>query len=195
MFGALTAIRAYPQAIPAISNVSPKSGLVGTSLLISGTNFNATAASNIFYSGAVQANVLSASTNSLTKTVPPGATYAPVTVTVIGLAAYSSQPFEPTFTGNCAAIGSSTFAAGFNLPTGNRPDRVVMADLDGDCRLDLVVDDGGAGVVSIYQNIGTNGVLDSNTFAAPIILSVASNGSPAGLSAADLNGDENWIWS
>ena len=67
MFGALAAIQAYPQAVPAISNFSPNSGSVGTSLIISGASFSATAASNIVYFGAVQAAVLSASTNSLTR--------------------------------------------------------------------------------------------------------------------------------
>jgi len=189
VFGALAATRAYPQAAPAISNINPNSGLVGTSLMISGTNFNATAASNIVYFGAVQATVLSASANSLTVAVPSGATYAPITVTVNGLTADASAPFLPTFAGNGAAIDGSTFTAGFTLPTASGPARVVMADLDGDGRPDLVVNDGSAGVFSIYQNIGINGVLNAGTFAAPITFSVASNSGPVGLVAADLNGD------
>ncbi len=141
MFGALAAIQAYPQAVPAISNFSPNSGSVGTSLIISGASFSATAASNIVYFGAVQAAVLSASTNSLTVAVPSGATYAPITVTVNGLTASASMPFMPTFAGNGSGITASSFGTPQNLATLNGPEQTVIADLDGDGKPDLIVAD------------------------------------------------------
>ena len=182
----LAATSAMP---PVITQVAPNVGLPGTSVTISGSNFSATAAADIVYFGAVQAAVSSASPTNLTAIVPSGATYAPITVTVNGLVAYSTAAFEPTFAGSGAAIDNSTFAPGFNLPTGNGPYRVVMADLDGDGRPDLVVVNGYDNTFSIYQNIGTNGGLNASSFAAPIVIPVASNASPAGLAAADVNGD------
>ena len=174
---------------PAIYNFSPASATNGAVVAIVGTNFSATAASNIVYFGAVQANVLAASPTSLTVTVPVGATYAPITVTANGYVAYAQAPFMPTFAGNGTAISSSTFATSFNLPTTNGPYRVVIADLDGDGRPDLVVDEYYAGTVSIYQSLGTTGLLSASSFAAPIVFSVASNSAPFGLTVADVNGD------
>ena len=193
MSGALAAIQAYPQAVPAISNFSPNSGSVGTSLIISGANFSATAASNIVYFGAMQAAVLSASTNSLTVTVPPGATYAPVTVTVGGLTAYSGQLFLPTFTGSGSNITSSSFAPSFTLPGADGPQSMVIADLDGDGKPDIAFVNGYNDVISIYQNISTNGaLLGAASFAPRLDLAPATNGVIGGsyrLRAVDLDGD------
>ena len=190
MFGALTAIRAYPQAVPSINNFGPNSGLAGTSLIISGTNFNATAASNIVFIGAVQATVSSASTSSLTVTIPPGATYAPVTVTVGGLTAYSGQLFLPTFAGSGSNITSSSFAPSFNLGTGGGPGSCVIADLDGDGKPDIALVSGDGNVVSIFQNVSTNGaLLGPASFAPRIDLPFPTNGTsgnPYRLRAVDL---------
>ena len=176
-------------AVPVISSFEPASGAGGTVVTISGNNFSPTTAANIVYFGAVQASVLSAGPTSLTVAVPTGATYAPITITVNGLVAYSSVSFEPTFAGSGAAIDSNTFAAGFNLPTPSGPYRTAIADLDGDGRPDVIVAGGTVGVISIYQNVGTNGVLNAGTFAAPVQISVGNNGSAAGLAVADVNGD------
>jgi hypothetical protein len=74
-------------SVPAIYNFAPASGTNGTTVTISGTNFSPTAAANIVYFGAVQANVVSASPTSLVVTTPACATYGPITVTVGGLVA------------------------------------------------------------------------------------------------------------
>ena len=78
---------------PTISSFSPASGPVGTSVTITGTNFNTTPSNNIVFFGAVKANVTAASATSLTVTVPLGVTYQPITVTVDGLTAYSNKSF------------------------------------------------------------------------------------------------------
>jgi len=193
MFGALAGIRAYPQPVPAISNFSPNGGLVGTSLMISGTNFNATAASNIVYFGAVRANVLSASANNLTVTVPGGATFGPVTVTVGGLTAYSGQLFEPTFTGNGSNITASSFAPSFNLGTGGGPSSSIIADFDGDGKPDIALVTSDNHSVAIFRNISTNGaLLGAASFAPRVDLPFPTNGTsgnPYRLRAVDLDGD------
>lgn len=65
---------------PTITNFSPTSGVVGTTVTITGTNFNATAAQNVVFFGASKATVTAASTTSLTVTVPTGATFQSITV-------------------------------------------------------------------------------------------------------------------
>ena len=146
-------------AVPVITSFSPAAGVAGSSVTISGLNFSPAAGSNTVYFGAVKATVVSASPTNLVVTVPVGATYAPITETVNGLVAYAEAPFEPTFTGNSAPIGVSSFAPGVNLATAGGPVRILMADLNGDGKLDLIAANFGSGNIYVYQNISTNGSL------------------------------------
>ena len=56
-------------AQPVIISFSPTSGPIGTTVIITGTNFNATAVNNVVYFGAVKATVTAATTTSLNVTV------------------------------------------------------------------------------------------------------------------------------
>jgi len=161
---------------------------VGAVVNVSGLNFDAVATNNVVHFGAVRAVVLVASATNLAVTVPAGATYAPVTETEHGLTATASDFFLPTFPG-AGGLTASSFAPQVVLGTGMRPSRVVIADIDGDGRPDLVVADYGDGAVWVYRNIGTNGVLAGATFAAPVILSAGPGCSLFGLAVADLDGD------
>ena len=58
---------------PTITSVAPIAGPIGTSVSISGTNFNPVPANNIVFFGGVRANVTAATTTSLTVTIPTGA--------------------------------------------------------------------------------------------------------------------------
>jgi len=167
--------------VPAIFNFSPATGTNGAVVAIAGTNFSANAAADIVYFGAVRANVLAAAPNSLIVTVPIGATYAPITVTVGGLIAYANAPFLVTFAGN----GSTALAPRLDLPVGDGPGFTAFADVDGDGKADLLVLS--SSVLSIYQNLGTNGTVTTNSFAPRVDLIL-----PAGLVAmtvADVDGD------
>ncbi|HSY16849.1 MAG TPA: immunoglobulin domain-containing protein, partial [Candidatus Acidoferrales bacterium] len=177
-------------SVPAIYNVSPASGTVGTAVTISGTNFSATSASNIVYFGAVQAHVVSATPTSLVATVPTSATYAPITVTVGGLTAYSSRPFEPTYVGSGSNITVSSFAPSFNIGTPNGPGQTVIADLDGDGKPDVIVADVYNNSISIFRNISTNGTLTAGSFAPRVDLAATlGTYSPDVIAVADVDGD------
>jgi hypothetical protein len=62
-------------AASSITSFTPATGAIGSSVTITGTNFNTTAAQNIVFFGATKAVVTAASATSLTVTVPLGATY------------------------------------------------------------------------------------------------------------------------
>jgi hypothetical protein len=180
-----------PPGVPFITGFSPATSFPGATVAIFGTNFSSTAAGNVVYFGAVRAPVVSASATSLTVTVPPGATLAPITETVGGLTAFSPALFLPTFPGDGSAINSSTFAPHQNLGTPNGPMQTVIADMDGDGKPDLVVANVYAHVISIFQNVGAPGSLGTNSFAARVDLPAlgGSSDNPIGLTVADVDGD------
>jgi hypothetical protein len=175
--------------VPVITAFSPQSGAAGTVVNISGLNFDPTPTNNIVYFGAVRATVITASVTNLVVSVPVGATYAPITETVNGLTAYANSSFLPTFL-SAGVFTNSSLGPQVNLGAGNGPSRVVIADLDGDGKPDVVVANVYDGSIWIYRNISTNGVLSANSFAPPVILAIGGGtDSTWGLAVADLTGD------
>ncbi|HXS68581.1 MAG TPA: FG-GAP-like repeat-containing protein, partial [Candidatus Polarisedimenticolia bacterium] len=159
-------------AVPVINNFTPKSGTNGTGVNITGANFGTFPSNNIVYFGAVRATVNSVSHNTnLSVTVPPGATYAPITVLVNGLVAYSSKPFEPTFFGNGGGFDDTSLAPAIifkGMPSG--PQQVAIGDMDGDGKPDLIINNCYNHNISLFRNISSGGVLTSNSFAARVDL-------------------------
>src|SRR6185295_19139973 len=111
--------------IPAISSVTPPGAQIGSSVTLAGVNFGATPAANIVFFGGVRANVTAASASSLTLTVPAGAAYAPITVTVGGLSGASGAAFAVTFASR-QLIEPDSFAARVNLSSGHIPYAVAL---------------------------------------------------------------------
>ncbi|HEY0873210.1 MAG TPA: IPT/TIG domain-containing protein [Vicinamibacterales bacterium] len=78
---------------PTISGVSPASGVAGTSVTVSGTNFDTVANRNRLLFNASPAVISSATGTSLTATVPPSATSGKVSVATLGGSAVSTSDF------------------------------------------------------------------------------------------------------
>lgn len=136
--------------VPTITSFSPTSGPIGTSVTITGTNFDATPSNNIVFFGAIQAVVSLATTTTLDVVVPAGASYAPITVLTNGLITYSAEPFVVTYDGMALPGAKTDFTAG------SQPSSVAAGDLDNDGKADLVVANKNSKSISIFRNNGAN---------------------------------------
>ncbi|MEQ8548418.1 MAG: FG-GAP-like repeat-containing protein [Cyclobacteriaceae bacterium] len=167
-----------------IASFSPTSGTIGTTVTITGTNFDLTPANNIVFFGATQATVSAATATQLTVTVPSGASYQPITVLVDGLMAYSASPFVVTFPGG-GTVNATSFDAKQDYTTGSNPYSVAIGDLDGDGKADLAIANGSSNTVSVFRNIST--AVGSISYAAKQDYTTGSN--PYSVAIGDLDGD------
>jgi photosystem II stability/assembly factor-like uncharacterized protein len=136
--------------IPSILSVSPITGPIGSSVTISGTNFDPNPTANIVYFGQVQATVLSATANTLVATAPVATTYDAITVTTNQRTAYAATPFTPTFPDTITAFTQNSFA-GQQFVGGLQGS---TADLDGDGKLDIIFKST-ANSLSVLRNTST----------------------------------------
>lgn len=81
---------------PAITNFTPANGPVGTTVVITGTNFSATPTDNMVKFNGTAATVTASSSTSITAAVPAGASTGAITVTVSGNTATSVSNFTVT---------------------------------------------------------------------------------------------------
>jgi hypothetical protein len=176
----------YLDSSPIITSFAPTSGATGTSITITGSRFNSTAANNVVFFGAARATVTAATDTELKVTVPAGATFAPLTVlnATNGLLAYSTANFTPTFSPTKGSITSADFSAKVDLNAGGSLRLVAAGDFDGDGKVDLAVANNTSNTVSLYRNTTTNNTL---TYADKV--DVATGVGPYAIAVADLDGD------
>ncbi len=169
---------------PSVLSFTPLSGVVGSSVTISGGGFDPVPSNNIVYFGAVKASVTSGTTATLNVIVPPGATSDYITVTTSGnLTAISNKQFNPTF--NCnAPIDANSFAAKVDFAVGERPQFLSIADLDGDGKPDISVSEK---LLSILRNTSSGEVISANSMAPAFELSAGLV--PTGIENFDIDGD------
>jgi len=167
---------------PKITSVTPTSGPVGSSVTITGSNFDTSAVGNIVFFGAVKARVISATSSQLVVTVPAGASYKPITVTSWKLTAYSSQPFVVTFPSD--TLRSTSFTLVNNFGTGAYPIFVVVSDLNDDGKPDMITSNGIGNNISVFKNssVGSNISFSSRS-------DYGAGPSPGEVGIGDLDGD------
>jgi gliding motility-associated-like protein len=161
--------------VPTITSFAPASGPIGSTVTITGTNFDTTPGNNIVYFGATRAIVTAASTTALTVTLPVCATYEPITVTVDGLTGYSTHRFIVTH-----SDGSIGFNDKICFSVGSSPREVATADLNNDGHIDLVVTRTDVATGNIFFGNG------NGTFQQPISITTGTGGA---LTVGDFSGD------
>jgi hypothetical protein len=176
-------------AQPKVNSFTPVKGPLGTTVTISGTGFNTTAANNIVFFGAVKASVSAASATSLSVTVPPGATYQPISVldNTSGLTGYSNKPFITTFSFTGSGIPANFYKPKVDFVTGSLPRNAVISDLDGDGKSEIIVANGSAGTISVLRNISAPGNILTTSFEAKVDF-VTGNFTDYAI-ASDVDGD------
>lgn len=171
------------QAQPGITSFSPASGPAGTTVTITGINFNTTPGDNIVFFGAVKAVVSAATSTSLTVTAPLGASYQPISVTTGGLTAFSQKPFLMTFAGG-GTITSSSFGPHIDSSAALNPYTITTSDIDGDGNPDLLTANKDSNSVSVLVNTTVGGAV---SFAYRVNL--ACTFSPYAVHTADWDND------
>jgi hypothetical protein len=89
---------------------------------------------------------------------------------------------------NTTAAGSTTpsFAAAQTISTNSYPFAVVLADFDGDGKLDMIVANTGSNLISVYRNSTAAG---SATYSFDGPTKIVTGAEPSSLAVADFNGD------
>jgi hypothetical protein len=170
---------------PTITNLSPTSGPIGTTVTITGTNFSTTVSNNTIWFGGVKATVTSATATSLVVIVPAGATHAPIRVLVNGKIGESQIAFNVTFTNG--GITSTSMATKVDFNSGNKPTSISLGDIDGDGKLDMAVTNYNSNSVSVYRNTITSGGISSSSFATK--LDFVTGVTPSNIAIGDIDGD------
>ncbi len=180
------------QIAPSISSFSLTSGNVGSSITITGNNFDPTVANNAVYFGGIAGAITNASSTQLIVTVPAGAQHGLLTIInkTTGLSKLSAQPFYPTFSEGGRIIPASFKPKiAIDLPaTGFGGMR--LADIDNDGWTDLVVAAQTNSEIQVFRNLGTGGDISATSFAPYVSFPTGAgftNGS--GMRVMDLDGD------
>lgn len=179
--GSLPGFITFPP--PVINSIAPMHGPIGTTVAISGINFDPVANNNTVYFGSVKAVVLNASTTTLTVSVPTGATYEPISVTINNHTCYSAQPFMVTFSTTCGIVDTS-FAIAATVSGQSSPAAdLALCDMDGDGKTDVLTTSSSG--LCVYRNTSSAG-----SFSGVKQVGIQTGtGGPEMMATGDLDGD------
>ncbi len=164
---------------PLISSVTPLKGDVGATVTLTGANFSPVLQNNIVSFGGLKARVLTATSTIITVQVPFGSIYKPISITVGGTTASSSESFLTTFPNGSTQFDKNSFAPRIDISQNWNGE---LADIDGDGSLDLL------SMVGNNVAVGLNTSTSGNISFAPMI-AFPTPGSVDLTGQADLDGD------
>ena len=176
-------------SVPSFTSFTPRTGTIGSTITITGTNFSTTPANNVVHIGGIPAVVQTATSTQLTVKVPRGVCAGPLTIETGGYVLQSKYSFVPTFTSN-NTLTSTTFHDGItsfvqiDQSSGTRND-IISMDVDRDGKPDLVV--AGSNSIGIFRNIHAGGMFTTGSYDTRVDISLGF--SPGKLTVADIDGD------
>jgi hypothetical protein len=173
---------------PIISDFTPNAAQNGSTIIINGSNFNGNLPDNLVFFGQIRANVISANSNSLTVTVPNGASYGPITVLNLsnGLYGNSALSFNPNFVSK-RDIKVNDFDPRLDINLTKEPFHISIEDLDDDGKPDLILSNPKNNSISIFKNNFSNGVLTTLGFSTEV--EIPLNGDVFFTKIIDIDGD------
>lgn len=155
---------------PVITSFTPIAAAPNAVVTINGFNFSSSLVGNVVWFGSAKATVLTASSTTITVSVPHGAIVAPITLTYGSYTTTSRQQFVPTFAGN-PGITTSSFATRTDVVNGVTGSRSVeLADFDEDGKVDISVIAASSDRLNQYKNTST-----PTSFSASNFLSTTNN--------------------
>ena len=170
---------------PRIANISRKGGVAGLALEISGSGFSANAANLRVWFGGAKGTIKSSTENFIEVEIPSGTTTSSIAVTNLatGLTGYSSDKFHLVFPGDPTA--TVTAPDRFSFPSTKELFDVIIADLDGDNKNDVVVTeiDNTATEILIYHNTAATNTISFST------VTVSITQPTVGVATGDIDGD------
>ncbi|MDP3392399.1 FG-GAP-like repeat-containing protein [Sediminibacterium sp.] len=90
-------------------------------------------------------------------------------------------------TSTSGSLTTNSFAPKVDFTTGNGPWFLTINDLNGDGKPDIIIANINASTISIFKNTSTSGVIDANSFASKVDISVGT--APSSIAVGDLDGD------
>lgn len=165
-----------------INAVEPNRGYAGQVVSIKGVGL---AGANTVLFGGVKGTIISVSDQLIEAEVPAGATFDNVSVlnTTSRLTFYSNERFLLSYGGD-SGVSASDFDAQIDELAGSGLYDVVVTDLDGDSKNDLVGASTKTNLATLIRNTSTPGNI---TFGAKVSFDLASPS--LNVTAGDLNGD------
>lgn len=152
--------------VPSITSFAPASGPAGTTVIITGNNFDPVAANNTIFFGNAKTTATTATSTSIQVIVPAGATAQFLSVNkscgATAMLQYGFRIINP-----CAGpIVSGAFSSVTSYPAVNRGYSAALGDLDGDGKPEMVVANYINQVspfnptsISVYRNQSTPGTV------------------------------------
>lgn len=175
----------FSYGVPTITSIDPTSGHVGSTITITGTNFNSTPSANHVFFGSVRASIISASATQLTVTTPAGGTYQSISVTTNNLTGYSAMPFTVTFPNDSLTITTNSFTPVGNFGTGAYPFGVMACDMNDDGKPDLLTVNSVSNNFSVLKNTSVIGSISFDPR-----LDFSSGPDAKRMAIGDLDGDK-----
>ncbi len=190
LFSLLLTVNIFAQ--PTITSLSSPSAVIGATLEINGTGFNATPANNTVYFESIKATITAATTTKLTVTVPNCPSVADVSVITNGLASNENFSFKlKQNTAGSLFLGwdSDMYKAKTSVAISGNGDREwEAADVDGDSDLDFILP--GSGNLILMTNPGaTSSFTIASMTQSTISYSTTTLGNVVDITTADMDND------